>query len=330
VTHRTFGPLLLLLAILPAGCGGPPSSGPAPADPNRKLLIAVIPKGTTHEFWKSVHHGADRAAKELGVEIVWKGAVNESDRQAQKNVVQDFINQGVDGICLAPNSDEALVDDVALAKGRGIPTVIFDSGLKSPENYVSYVATDNEHGGVLAAQTLAKAMGDEGDVVMLRYAQGSESTHLREEGFLKEMAKHPKIKIISSNQYSNTTRDSSFVVCQNLLTDFGETVDGVYTVAEPNNVGMLNALIDKGLVKKVKFVGFDPGPQLITAMKAGQIQGLVLQDPDRIGYLAVKTVVEHIRGRTVPKRIATGEFVATPENMDSPEMQRLLHPPQFE
>jgi ribose transport system substrate-binding protein len=323
VTHRTFASLLFLLTLSIAGCGGS-------ADPNRKLLIAVIPKGTTHEFWKSVHHGAQRAAKELGVEIVWKGPVNENDRQNQKNVVQDFVNQGVDGICLAPISDEALVDDVALAKGRGIPTVIFDSGLKNPDLYVSYVATDNEQGGVLAAQTLAKAMGDEGDVVMLRYAIGSESTHLREEGFLKEMAKHPKIKIISDKEYSGTTRDSSFAVCQNLLTTFGDQVDGVYTVAEPNNVGMLNALKEKGLDKKVKFVGFDPGPQLVDAMKAGQMQGIVLQDPDRMGYLAVKTLVEHIRNKPVERRISTGEHVATPENMDTPEMQRLLHPPQVE
>jgi ribose transport system substrate-binding protein len=321
---RTLGRLLLVVALVTAGCGGPA------ADANRKLQIAVIPKGTTHEFWKSVHHGAARAAKELDVEIIWKGPVNENDRQAQKNVVQDFVNMGVDGICLAPISDEALVDDVALAKGRGVPTVIFDSGLKNPDIIVSYVATDNERGGVLAAQTLAKAMGGQGEVVMLRYNPGSESTTLREEGFLKELKNHPGIKVLSSSEFSGTTRDSSFTVCQNLLTNFGEQVDGVYAVAEPNNVGMLGALKEKGLDKKVKFVGFDPGPQLIEAMKAGQMHGIVLQDPDTMGYLAVKMLVEHLRGKTVEKRISTGEFVATPENMDTPEMQRLLHPPQFQ
>ena len=326
MTPRTLARLFLVPAVLIAGCGGPPSG---PADPHRKLRIAVIPKGTTHEFWKSVHHGADRAAKELGVEIIWKGPVNESDRETQVNVVQDFINSGVDGICLAPNSDEGLVRPVEEARARGIPTVIFDSGLKRQDIIVSYVATDNEHGGVLAAQTLAKAMGETGEVVMMRYNFGSESTHLREEGFLKEMAKHPGIKVVSSSEYSGTTRDSSLGVCQNLLTTFGDQVDGVYTVAEPNNVGMLGALKGKQLDKKVKFVGFDPGPQLIEALQQGQMHGLVLQDPDTMGYLAVKTLVAHLRGQPVEKRISTGEFVVTPENMDSAEMRRLLHPPQF-
>jgi len=328
VTHRTLGSLLLLSVLLPAGCGGP--SSPGPADPNRKLRIAVIPKGTTHEFWKSVHHGADRAAKELGVEILWKGPVNENSRGDQINVVQDFVNMGVDGICLAPISDEALVRPVQDAKDRGIPTVIFDSGLKNTDIIVSYVATDNEHGGVLAAQTLAQAMGDQGEVVMMRYNVGSESTRLREEGFLKELAKHPGIKVLSSSEYSGTTRDTSLTVCQNLLTNFGDRVDGVFTVAEPNNVGMLGALKEKQLDKKVKFVGFDPGPQLIEAMKLGQMHGIVLQDPDTMGYLAVKTMVAHLRNQPVEKRISTGEFVATPENMNTPEMQKLLNPPQFE
>jgi ribose transport system substrate-binding protein len=327
VTHRTFGSLLVLLALLAAGCGGSSSSGPA--DPNRKLRIAVIPKGTTHEFWKSVHHGADRAAKELGVEIIWKGAVNEKDRAEQINIVQDFVNQRVDGICLAPISEDALVLPVKRAKDRGIPTVIFDSGLKDTSDIVSYVATDNERGGMLGAQTLAKAMGDEGDVVLLRYNEGSESTHRREEGFLKELANHPKIKVLSSNQYSGTTRDSSLSACQTLMRSYGKEVDGVFAVAEPNNVGMLGALRGAQIAGKCKFVGFDPGPTLITALKDGEMHGIVLQDPDTMGYLAVKTLVRHLRGEQVDKVISTGEHVATPENMNDPKIQALLHPPQF-
>ena len=182
---------------------------------------------------------------------------------------------------------------------------------------------------MLGAQTLAKVMGEKGEVVVLRYNVGSESTQQRENGFLKELAKFPNIKVLSSDQYSGTTRDTSLAACQNLLTSFGEQVDGVFTVAEPNNVGMLGALKGAQLDGKVKFVGFDPGPQLIEALAQGKMHGIVLQDPEKMGYLAVKTMVRHLRGETVEKRVSTGEYVATPENMNSPEMQRLLHPPQF-
>ncbi len=320
-------PVWFLCAALLCGCG---PSAPAPSTgAAKKLRIAVIPKGTTHEFWKSVHFGADRAAKELGVEIIWKGPVNENNRGDQINIVQDFVQSGVDGICLAPISKDALVRPVRQAKDAGIPTVIFDSGLEDAEAIVSYVATDNENGGVLAARTLAAIMGDQGDVIVLRYNVGSESTQQREEGFLKELAQHPRIKVLSSDQYSGTTRDTSLAASQNLLTSFGDQVDGVFTVAEPNNVGMLGALKSAQLDGKVKFVGFDPGPQLIEAMTQGKMHGIVLQDPDTMGYLAVKTLVRHLRGEQVDKRVATGEYVATPENMNAPEMQKLLHPPQF-
>lgn len=320
-------PFAMVIALLCGGCSG--KSTETPAGGAKKLRIAMIPKGTTHEFWKSVHFGADRAAKELGVELSWDGPLLENDTESQIRIVESCITKRVDGICLAPNDSKALIDVVDQAKAKKIPTVIFDSGLDAPDSIVSYVATDNEHGGVLGAQTLAKAMGDQGNVIILRYNVGSESTHLREEGFLNELKKYPKITILSSNEYSGATPESSLAKVQALLLNFGDKVNGMYAVAEPNGVGMLHALEEKHLDGKVKFVGFDTSPRLVDAMTAGKMQGIVLQDPDTMGYLAVKTIVAHLRGEKVEKRIPTGEHVATPENMNTPEMKRLLAPPTY-
>jgi ribose transport system substrate-binding protein len=125
-----------------------------------KYRIAVIPKGTTHEFWKSVHFGAQQAADELGaVEILWSGPKLESNRDEQITLVQGFVTKGVDGICLAPLDSQSLVPAVLEAQDAGIPTVIFDSGLDDEDAYVSYVATDNYQGGVLAAHRLAEVLG---------------------------------------------------------------------------------------------------------------------------------------------------------------------------
>ncbi len=169
---------LCALCCLPTlGCQKAPGDG--------KLRIAVIPKGTTHEFWKSVHYGAEKAAKELGnVEILWKGPLQENDRQGQITVMRDFVTQQVDGICLAPLDSSALIASVAEAHEEGIPVVIFDSALGDESQIVTYVATDNYNGGQLAADQLVKAMGGKGDVILLRYNQGSESTEQREKGFL--------------------------------------------------------------------------------------------------------------------------------------------------
>jgi len=139
----------------------PPKTDESPEAENAKYRIAVVPKGTTHEFWKSVHFGASKAAKELGnVELTYRGPSDEGNTQSQMELVENLVASKVDGICLAPNDSTALVESVELSNKKGVPVVIFDSGLNTdPKNYVSYVATDNYNGGVLAAHCLAKALG---------------------------------------------------------------------------------------------------------------------------------------------------------------------------
>ncbi len=327
---------LLLLAAL-AGCHrGEPSADSSPgANGNgKRLRIAVIPKGTTHVFWKSVHAGALQAAKELKasgvhVEIQWKGPLLENDREGQINVMQDFIAQGVDGIILAPLDSTALVTSVLDAKTAGIPTVIFDSGLADEDAIVSYVATDNYNGGALAAREIGKRLAGKGNVILLRYNVGSESTEQRERGFLETLHKEfPGLNILSDDQYSGTTPLEAQNKALELCNQFGDRVNGFFAVCEPNTVGVLGALEQEGLAGKVIFVGFDPGPQLVPALEAGKIHGLVLQDPLAMGYESVKTLVAHMQGKEVEKRIATGETMATPENMKQPEIQKLLVPEQ--
>jgi ribose transport system substrate-binding protein len=321
---------MLLLAALVVASAGCDRKDAAPG--SAKLTIAMIPKGTTHEFWKSVHFGADQAARELGVELIWKGPLQENDRQGQINEVETFINRGVSGICLAPLDDAALRKPVASAVARKIPVVIFDSGLKS-QDYTSFVATDNARGGVLAGEHLAKVLGGKGRVAMLRYMEGSASTAEREQGFLDAIARSPGIEVLSSNQYAGATTDTAQKASENLLAslraaDGGLKVDGLFCPNESSAFGMLRALESAKLAGRVKFVGFDTSDKLSAALQSGELHGTVLQNPVRMGYLAVKTMVEHLRGGKVERRIDTGAAIATPETMEQPEIRALLHPEQ--
>jgi ribose transport system substrate-binding protein len=317
-------------ATTPAAPGNVPSMGAA-APEGKTYRLAMIPKGTTHEFWKSVHYGAQQAAKELGnVEVLWKGPVLEDDKEGQIQVVQDFIVQQVDGICLAPLDSQALVEYVAQSVEKSIPVVIFDSALDREDDIVSYVATDNRQGGVLAAKRLAEALGGTGKVVMLRYKQGSESTFQREEGFLEELrTNHPNVTILDSEEYAGTTPQDSLANAQQVLQKYQADVTGIFAVCEPNATGVLQALTELDLAGKVKFVAFDPNTPLVNGLQDGKVDGIVLQDPVRMGYLSIKTMVEHLQGQPVEKRISTGEYVATPANLPESRIQELLHPPQF-
>jgi len=301
-----------------------------PAGREGPLTIAVIPKGTTHEFWKSVHAGAVKAERELGVQIIWKGPLKEDNREDQIKVVEDFVTKGVSGIVLAPLDDVALRGPVSNAVRSGIPVVIFDSDLRS-EDYVSFVATDNYKGGVLGGRHLAQLLGARGRVAMLRYAEGSASTMNREKGFLDAISENPGIQVVSANQYGGATTETAYKASENLLAPLrtpegGLSVDGIFCPNESTTFGMLRALQDGGFAGKVRFVGFDSSAKLVEALRRGELDALVLQNPFRMGYLGVKTLVEHIRGRPVEKRVDTGVTLVTRENMDQPEIRELLEP----
>lgn len=334
MSRQLVSSILGLASLFLAGCGEMKPEAPGKYATNGPaggggFRIAVIPKGTTHDFWKSVHAGALDAANELGkVEVIWNGPDNEADKEGQIKIVDNFIGQKVDGICLAPIDRDSLVAPVQSAKERGIPVVIFDSGLSDLSDVVSYVATDNYHGGEVAAEHLAKEINGTGGVILLRYQAGSESTEQREEGFLNTLKKHAGIKVLSKDQRVDSETIAALKISESLLRDNKDQVRGVFTVCEPNNKGMLQALENEQLAGKVKFVAFDSDPLMVEGLKQGKVHGVVLQDPVRMGYLAVKTMVAHLKGETVEKRIPTGEKLATKENMDEPEMQALLKPKQ--
>lgn len=317
--------------ILVAGCGSDPDGNGGSAGDG--LEIVVIPKGTTHEFWKSIHAGAKKAERELNaagqpVKIIWKGPLKEDDRDEQIKVVENFIGRQVDGMVLAPLDDNALVRPVETAGKANIPVVIIDSGLQS-DKYASFVATDNYVGGQMGGKHLGELLGGKGNVLMLRYAVGSASTTKREEGFLDAIKeKYPDIKVLSSDQYAGATRDLAYTASQNLLSRYGNEVNGVFCPNESVTVSMTKAIRDLGKAGgNVKIVGFDTSVQSLRDLEAGDVQGLVVQNPIRMGYLGVKTLASHISGSKVEKRIDTGVAMVTKENMGEPEIQELLNPP---
>ena len=332
---------LLGLTVALVGCGhggggsatsgGTAPAGGAPAAGGKALEIAVIPKGTSHEYWKSIHAGAmkakeDLAAKGTPIDILWKGTESEGDRNGQVTIVEGFITQKVSGMVLAPLDKDALKTPVHDAADHKIPVVIIDSSLNGSD-YTSFCATDNEKGGTLAGEQMGKLLNGKGNVIVLAYALGSASTEAREKGFLDAVKKFPGITVLSSNQYGGPTTENAQKTSGNLLARYGAQVNGIFASNETNTRGMRLALKDKGLLGKVKFVGFDAAPDLLDALKAGELQGLVVQNPFKMGEIGVTTLVDSIQGKTVPKTVDTGVALVTADTMNDPKMQDFLHPP---
>lgn len=314
---------MLTLAGLILGSAGIIRGADAP-----RLKIAVIPKGTTHVFWKSVEAGARAAGRELGVEIVWKGPLKENDRAQQIAIVEQFVTEGVAGIVLAPLDGTALQRPVAMAMEKKIPVVIFDSALKGEpgKDFVSLVATDNRKGGSMGGEKLGALLGGKGKVSLLRYQVGSASTDEREAGFIEAIGKQAGLKILVDNRYAGATMGEAKTAAMNIIDKLRES-DGVFAPNESSTFGMLLALRQNNLAGKIKFVGFDTSPVLLDALRKGDINALVAQDPQKMGYLGVKTLVAHLRGQEVEPRVDTGVALVTQDNIDTPAIQKVIQLP---
>lgn len=333
-----------LAAAMLTGCGDNgsgtttttnPTTGVAGQTNGKRLKIAVIPKGTTSPYWKAVHAGAQKAADELAatqpVEIIWKGSLKEDQSSEEISVVEDMFNLHVDAIVLAPNNADALAGVVDEAAGKKIPTIIIDSAVKS-DKYTSFVATDNKKGGYMGGKELAKQLGGKGKVIMLRYQEGSASTGEREQGAIDALKENPGINLVNINKYGGATQDQCTKAAENLLAAYKNpdgtlSIDGIFCPNLTTTYGVLLVLQDMKVAGKVKFVGFDSSPELVTALKGDQINALVVQNPINMGYLGLKTAVDAVNGKTPPRSVDTGVTLVTKDNMNSPEAQEVLDPP---
>jgi ribose transport system substrate-binding protein len=296
------------------------------------LNLAIIPQGSLQSYWKAIHAGAIKAETDLiqmgmSVRVAWKAPVREDDRDEQAKIVEGFVKQKVQGIVLAPFDSRALVGPVEAAARAEIPTVVVDSALETPQ-IVSFIATDNKRGGALAADRMGELLSGSGSVLVLRYQEGSASTEDREKGFAQRLRQaFPNMKLIMPTEFAGATRDSAKRAAVSLLAQYGDDLRGVFTPNESSTAGMLMALSAAQKAGKVVLVGFDSSDVYVDSLRHKQLHGLVVQDPFRMGELAVKTLVDHLTGKTVPKRIDTGSTMVTLDNMDRPEIKKLLRPP---
>jgi ribose transport system substrate-binding protein len=296
------------------------SAGNSPGE--SKHVIAVIPKGTTHIYWQAVKAGAEAAGKKFGYEIEWNGPERETDRERQIQIIEDFIVQKVDGVVLAPLDKDALVPSVEKLARLKIPCAIIDSAVAT-DKYVTFAATDNYQGGVLAAQRMGKILGGKGNLIVLKYVPGSASTTDRENGFIETIQKEfPGMKIVDS-KYGQDTVETALQAAEDMLTR-NKDVQGFFACNAPTAVAALQALQSQNR-PEIKLIGFDAEKALIDGLKAGQIDALIVQNPYKMGYEGVKAVAMAIKGEPVEKKIDTGVTVVTKADLDKPEIKALLN-----
>lgn len=305
---------LIILLIININCAKRKST---------RLRILVSPKAVVHSFWVSVKTGADSAGNELNVDVIWKGPKSETNIDNQMSIIEDYINQRVDAIVIAATDSKALIPVIKRAVSENIPVITIDSGVDS-DDPVSFIATDNILGANMAGRTLVNLIGGSGKVACIPFVPGSATSIWRETGFKEEINKYPNVEL-AAVQYSQSDVATAMAVTEDILTAFPDLA-GIFAANEAGAIGASQALLARGLAGKVKLVAFDAASNEIEALKKNIIQALIVQNPFKMGYLGVKTAVDVINGKKIPKRIDTGVSVVTMENLYSEEIQKFLFP----
>lgn len=301
-----------LLAAL-SGCNAP-----------RGRTIAVVPKANSHAFWQSVQAGAVAAGREGGVEIAWNGAASETDYSRQLQIVDAMIARRVDGLAVAASDRAALNASLARARAAGIPVTVFDSGVDSPD-YMTFVATDNYRAGKLAARELARLIGGRGEIAVVQHAPGSHSSMERDRGFFEAISEEfPAVRVVA-RQFGMSDRAKARAAAENIITAHPE-LDGMFASSEPSSVGAALAIKSRGLSGRLRYVAFDAAEATVEDLKAGTVDALVAQDPFRIGYEAVRTLVDRLNGKTPPRLLNLDARVVTRADLDRPDVKALLFP----
>ena len=317
---------VLLASVLLTGCGGPSDVAPNGASENggeKSYVIAVIPKGLSHQFWLTVKAGAEAAAAEHGAQIVWKGPAEETQISQQISIIEDMMARNVDAIVMAACHEEALIPVIQKAMDRGIPVVTIDSGVNS-DLPVCFVATDNVAGAARGADELAKLIGESGDVGVIPFIVGAATSQKRVQGFHEGIANYPDIQVVFE-QPCDSNVAKAMDVTEDMMSSRPD-VKGIFAANEPAAIGAAQALRAAGKAGEIKLVAFDAAEQEIAALSEGVIQALIVQNPFRMGHDGVEAAIKHLDGEEVPKRIDTGVVVVTQENLNDPEVQKLLNP----
>jgi ribose transport system substrate-binding protein len=291
---------------------------------SHEKLIGVVPKATAHLFFVSIHAGVDRAALDFHVNVLWNGPNEETDHARQIEIVDSMVARQVDALAISATDERALVAPVERALRAGIPVTIFDSGV-NVEGYTSFIATDNYGAGCTAARTLAGLIGGKGKIGMVMHKPGGTSTVLRERGFEDTMAKEFPGVAIAARQYGMSDRAKSRTAAEDILTAHPELA-GMFASSEASSLGAIQAIRSRGLSGKIKLVTFDFSDTHVEALRDGVIDVMLVQDPFRIGYEAVKSLAEKLSGHTPARRMELPARAIVKADLDKPEVRALLQP----
>ena len=306
---------LLLAGVLATLCA---SAAAAPAS------IIFIPKGASHVFWKEMARGAEEAARQQGLKLTWRGPALENDAVSQGKLIGYYSGKGMAGMIVAPNASAELQAPLQGARQAGSQLVIVDSPLQ-PSLGLPYVGTHNLAAGEAAADFAARLKPPPRKVLLLRFSSLHDSTRERENGFrdrLRQLLPAVQFEDVPDTGISVADSRSKTLLQLARVTD----ADLVFTPNESTTEGTIQALQQSGLAGKIRHIGFDYTPLIDRALRSGQLQATVMQDPYQMGVRAVAVMQLLLDGKPVPATSYIPATLVTRQNQAEPAVAAKVRP----
>jgi ribose transport system substrate-binding protein len=322
------------LAALVAGCGdssessGSSGTGTSASDgaSSGSKKVSFVAAFMAANYFQMMQCGAQDAAEEYGVDLKWQGPA-QWDLQQQMPMVNAAMQTKPDGLILVPTDPKAMIQPVANAMKAGTPVITVDGNLEQPVE-VQNLRTDNVRAGALAADEVARAVGERGKVLIVALAPGVSANTERVDGFTRRIEEaYPDIELLPT-QYSGSDQGKASQLVSSAITANSDLA-AVYTTLAPASSGAAAAIQAAGKQGDVKLVAYDADPVQVANLKKGVFDALVAQDPYGEGYESVALMARILDGEvdqeSVERQTYTGAFVITRENVDTPEAQRAAY-----
>jgi ribose transport system substrate-binding protein len=318
-------------ALLLASCSGGATDSTAEGDTStdaaagsEELFIPLVSKGFQHQFWQAVKTGAEQEAAELGVDIRCEGPASETEVQEQLDMLQTALDKDPDAIGYATLDPEACVSYMEQARERNIPVVQFDAGCNS-DYPLNLAATDGKAAGAIAADNMARLLGETGEIGIVSHSQINQTGVERRDGFVERVEEaYPDMSIVDI-QYGDGDHLKSADIAKAMIAAHPDLA-GMYATNEGSAIGIVNAVGELGLPNgELQIIGFDSGAAQIQAIKDGVMAGAITQDPIGIGRLVVRNAVAAINGQELPEFSDTGAYWYDADNMDDEKIAAVLY-----
>ena len=297
-----------------------------------KLRIALIPGLTTDAFYITMRKGAQAAADNLGVELIFQGAP-EFNPTLQVPVLNAVIGQQPDAILIAPTDKQQLIGPLKQADDAGIMVITVDTfiddgnyqtGSGSGDFPLAYVASDNVLGGRMAARALCDSIGGSGKVYVSNVNPGISTTDQREEGFKLEMAESCSGAEVLETQFNE---DDSSIAASQLQGVLAREPDlaGVFGANLFSAIGTADGVRAAGKSGEIKVAAFDAPQRIVEDLKTGLVDIAIAQHPAEIGWFGVAAAYAQLSGQSVPTLIGTGFTSMDASNIDDPDVAAFVY-----